>query len=256
MAVATKPAGASFLRFCAWIWGILGIICGMSYKETDWRLGVLAMAAGFLMLPAIRALISRVLGFRLVHPMAMGAVVLVIVMMIGRDISLKDSAKKEQQAAIAREAEKQDRVFLERYPFVSRDSLHAWRKSAADSIADPGGTLASFLERQQQAYHRRLDDSMLHAKNWRKDSILAAKKRRADSLADLREARRLAELREIRRLAELREARRLAAEQKRWSKESYRANTGGGYSGGRVIHTGPRGGRYYINSNGNKTYVK
>ena len=27
-------------------------------------------------------------------------------------------------------------------------------------------------------------------------------------------------------------------------------------SGKRVIHTGPRGGRYYINSNGNKTYVK
>lgn len=27
-------------------------------------------------------------------------------------------------------------------------------------------------------------------------------------------------------------------------------------SGGRVIHTGPRGGKYYINSNGNKTYIK
>lgn len=24
---------------------------------------------------------------------------------------------------------------------------------------------------------------------------------------------------------------------------------------GRIIHTGPRGGRYYINSNGNKTYI-
>lgn len=27
-------------------------------------------------------------------------------------------------------------------------------------------------------------------------------------------------------------------------------------SSNRTIHTGPRGGRYYINSNGNKTYVK
>lgn len=27
-------------------------------------------------------------------------------------------------------------------------------------------------------------------------------------------------------------------------------------SGGRTIHTGPRGGRYYINSNGKKTYIK
>ncbi len=28
------------------------------------------------------------------------------------------------------------------------------------------------------------------------------------------------------------------------------------YSGGRVIHTGPRGGKYYINSKGNKVYIK
>ncbi|WP_319591711.1 DNA/RNA non-specific endonuclease [uncultured Draconibacterium sp.] len=28
------------------------------------------------------------------------------------------------------------------------------------------------------------------------------------------------------------------------------------YSGGRKIYTGPRGGKYYINSNGNKTYIK
>ena len=27
-------------------------------------------------------------------------------------------------------------------------------------------------------------------------------------------------------------------------------------SSGRVIHTGPRGGRYYINKNGNKTYIR
>lgn len=28
------------------------------------------------------------------------------------------------------------------------------------------------------------------------------------------------------------------------------------YSGDRTIHTGPRGGKYYINSNGKKTYIK
>jgi hypothetical protein len=27
------------------------------------------------------------------------------------------------------------------------------------------------------------------------------------------------------------------------------------YGGGRTIYTGPRGGQYYINSNGNKTYI-
>lgn len=28
------------------------------------------------------------------------------------------------------------------------------------------------------------------------------------------------------------------------------------YSGSRTIYTGPRGGKYYINSKGNKTYIK
>lgn len=34
-----------------------------------------------------------------------------------------------------------------------------------------------------------------------------------------------------------------------YSPESYN------YGSGKTIHTGPRGGQYYINSNGNKTYV-
>ena len=36
---------------------------------------------------------------------------------------------------------------------------------------------------------------------------------------------------------------------KDYSSESYN------YGSGRVIHTGPNGGQYYYNSNGNKTYV-
>lgn len=37
---------------------------------------------------------------------------------------------------------------------------------------------------------------------------------------------------------------------------SVKSSTGSRSSTGRVIHTGPRGGKYYINSNGNKTYIK
>ena len=38
------------------------------------------------------------------------------------------------------------------------------------------------------------------------------------------------------------------------AKKVYKQRSGN--SDTRTIHTGPRGGRYYINSNGNKTYVK
>ncbi len=37
---------------------------------------------------------------------------------------------------------------------------------------------------------------------------------------------------------------------------SSRTGSGSGVSGGRTLHTGPRGGTYYINGNGNKTYVR
>ena len=40
--------------------------------------------------------------------------------------------------------------------------------------------------------------------------------------------------------------------------QGYTPSTSAGSTGGgsRTIQTGPRGGHYYINSNGNKTYVK
>ncbi|WP_346862850.1 DNA/RNA non-specific endonuclease [uncultured Draconibacterium sp.] len=40
------------------------------------------------------------------------------------------------------------------------------------------------------------------------------------------------------------------------SSSTTKSSTKSSYSGGRTIHTGPRGGKYYINSNGNKTYIK
>lgn len=51
-------------------------------------------------------------------------------------------------------------------------------------------------------------------------------------------------------------AKKLEEQQSSYSTD-YTGSTYGGrsYSGGKTIHTGPRGGRYYYNSSGNKTYV-
>lgn len=38
--------------------------------------------------------------------------------------------------------------------------------------------------------------------------------------------------------------------------KSYQSSGSSSYGGTHTIHTGPRGGQYYINKNGNKTYVK
>lgn len=40
------------------------------------------------------------------------------------------------------------------------------------------------------------------------------------------------------------------------SSSGIKSGSSSGSSSGRTIHTGPRGGQYYINSNGKKTYIK
>lgn len=40
------------------------------------------------------------------------------------------------------------------------------------------------------------------------------------------------------------------------TKSNVKSETNSYNSSGRTIHTGPRGGKYYINSNGKKTYIK
>jgi hypothetical protein len=39
-------------------------------------------------------------------------------------------------------------------------------------------------------------------------------------------------------------------------KSNYKSNNSGSTNSGQTIYTGPRGGKYYINSHGNKTYIK
>ena len=41
-----------------------------------------------------------------------------------------------------------------------------------------------------------------------------------------------------------------------WQHQSYESKPESNYTSGRVWHTGPRGGQYYINSKGNKVYKK
>jgi len=47
-----------------------------------------------------------------------------------------------------------------------------------------------------------------------------------------------------------------ATKRKKPRSSSYNYNNKSSSTSSRTIHTGPRGGRYYINKNGNKTYVK
>lgn len=230
-----------FLTFGAWLWGISSILLGAGYITKNALFGVLAIVLGVMMLPITRRVIDRVTGVRFLHPLAVGAAVLVVMMMIGRELSIEEKARMERLMKIEQERGRQDSVFIAQYPFVDRTELRAWRESAADSVTDSAHTMDAFLERQRVRHRRRVDDSIAAARKWHEDSIAAAWQWRRDSVTAAKDRRRDS-------LNRVREERRLAAErERRYAPELYN---------GHVVYTGPRGGRYYINSNGRKTYIR
>lgn len=229
-----------FLRLCSWAWGIMAVIGGIAYVEKSYFLGIVCMLLGGVMLPPTRRFIHRIAGFKLAHPAAIAFAIFGVMIAIGHREQVEEKAEAERLMKIAKAEEQWENAFITAHPFVNRDSLRVWKKHAADSTKHPGNTLASFLERQQEMHRRHIEDSTADAKRWHDDSIASAKKWHADSILTARNRVKdsLAQVREARRLAAVREQEN--------APEMYN---------GHVVYTGPRGGKYYINSNGNKTYI-
>lgn len=239
-----KPNGIErfagvFLKFCSWMWGLTAIGGGMMNMSARPFLASLHLLLGLLMLPPVRRLLWRLVGFRPPHPvapLAIGAAIFAVAMAVGSSLQAEQKAEQRRLAQIAEVQEQEENAFIASYPYVDRDALRAWRSSAADSTSDSNKTLASFLVWQQDLHNQRIADSIDTIRRLREDSILAAKQRRKDSIDEVREAHRL-----------------LALEQQR--KKVYEQEQAPEMYNGHVVYTGRRGGRYYINSNGNKTYI-
>jgi hypothetical protein len=236
------------------------MIAGAREIEARPFLGAMTMLCGLLMLPIIRKQIGSRVGVRLAQSAAIviGTVSLGFIAMIGHEIERAKTMEHERRAKIVKEQERQDSIFIATYPFVNRDSLHAWRKIAADSTTNPENTLTVFLEEQREVYkiyitdsiagaQRQHEDAIARAKSWREDSIARARAWRKDSALAARE--RMKES-----LAQGRNARLAALEQQRLMQQVERQSGPDMYNG-HIVYTGPRGGRYYYNKNGNKTYI-
>ena len=115
------------------------------------------------------------------------------------------------------EKQKMQQEFLTVYPFITASEYNNWLTLSKDSINNPHYTRSNFVSLKKKVHIKRQQDSIKLAK----------------------------EEEQIQR----REEKKRKLEQQR----IYEANTE--YYNGHVVHTGPRGGRYYINSNGNKTYI-
>lgn len=243
--------GMTFLfNFSSWIWGSIAIVAGIASIGQNALLGPLFMVLGIALLPPIRRRMGRVTGVKAAKRIAVGSGlgILALMAMMGRDLQLEEEKEAKRRMEIAEAEARYDSSLAAHYPFLDRDSIQAWRMVAADSATNASHTLAAFVERQRTEYQRFVTDSIVRAAKWREDSIASAAKWREDSIVAAKERRRDS-------LELVREARRLAAEQDRLSRQIESRSASETYNG-RTIYTGPRGGRYYINSNGRKTYIK
>jgi len=126
---------------------------------------------------------------------------------------------------------------------------------------------AATVERRNRAdsLEKAIRDSLAQV---RTDSIkaltpeqIAATERqhKADSIAQARRTERTADsTRRALAKAERAAERERLAQQRRIQSSTFNSysSSRSTYSGGNTIYTGPRGGRYYINSSGKKTYIK
>jgi len=234
----------------SWGWGSIGVLGGCSRFAQNPVVASLSILCGLILIPPIRRFIGRAIGVRVARRVAIGSglAILALIMVMGRDIQIEEAIEEERVMKLAQEEERRDSILLARYPFLERDSLHAWKNVAGDSVTNPRNRFDAFIREQEEHHVRYVADSIARALKWHEDSIVSARQYRADSIKMAR-----AHIRDS--IAQAREARRAAAEQAR-SLEYTESSGGAGTYNGRTIYIGPRGGRYYINSNGNKTYIK
>lgn len=224
----SSSAARTFLRFCSWFWGLNLIFAG-ALNITNHPMSAIALTIlGILLLPVTRGILGRALNVYLGPKVAALVVVVAFVAMgfLGSDVLRDYELKEQRQARIAAERDRQDSLFISAHPFVDRDSLRAWREASRDSTNNPSLRIEAFLQRQRDWRKQWIADSIAAARKAFADSVMAVKQHRRDSIAEARAARRAAAV-EVRT-------------------ETYN---------GHEVYTGPRGGRYYINSHGNKTYI-
>jgi hypothetical protein len=235
--VQRASASMQFYNICSWGWGVFGVIIGIAAAVGDPVPGIAMSILGIALLPAVRRMYGRVIGVKpaLGASVASGVGILALMMLFGARGVREAKVKEERRMKLAREEDRRDSALVARYPYVDRDSLRAWREHASDSATNADDTFASFLRKQEAWRKSFVADSIARGRQLRSDSIASAKRNRADSLKAAREER-----------SEGARQARLLQQTETGSSGTYKGHT---------IYVGPRGGRYYINSNGNKTYI-
>lgn len=230
---AKAPVGAMhvILAIAGWFWGGICIISGLANISNHPGYAILLVALGLLVLPPVWRMAVAAIGrpLTLRYTIIPGMLAVIPISAMVSQATAEREAEDARLAAAAAEVRRQDSAFLSAHPNVDPYAYSGWKAKAKDSSSNSRLGLGSFLSIQDSVRKQRVADSVLAEKTRRQDSIRNARAAYQAKIDAERAAKRAA-----------------AAERERYEPEMYN---------GHEVHTGPRGGRYYINSNGNKVYL-
>jgi colicin import membrane protein len=231
-----RPSNAPVVL--SWLVAPIMLVVGagaFTQKHDDWLGGIASLLLGLILLPPLNRFIRRITGGRLTRTWTGVASLCLATVWIASSThnaamekARIDQLSANEAKALAERAARRE-ALLREFPFVRPWSFDAWVLVAHDSATKPELTMAGFIAGEQTA------------------RAIALRQQRADSIARVK--------REKERRAAARKEAAYAAAAERRARASAASTSRAEYSGGHEIHIGPRGGRYYINANGNKTYI-
>ncbi|MBX9853196.1 MAG: hypothetical protein K2X86_15740 [Cytophagaceae bacterium] len=209
------------------------ILAGLINIFTRFYVGLPLLIAGVVLIPDVTKIIEETLQFN--FNLKLRSIFILICIGIASftlpDYQAEEKAaaaveKAKQEKALAEEKKRKEeeerkqkikQEFLSAYPFITDGEYNNWVTLSNDSIKNPHFTKASFVSLKKKEFVKRQQDSIKLAHEEERKEKAEARKRKLEQ------------------------------------QKAYEDNTE--YYNGHVVFTGPRGGKYYINSNGNKTYI-
>jgi len=205
------------------------ILVGVINLFTRFYVAVPLIFTGLLIIPDVRSSIERLLKFKFTLKLQL---ILYAILIAISCAFIPQYVKEEERIAALEKAEK-ERERIEREKKVAEENLRHQLEY-------------SFLSEYPFIQTGEYRDWLITAK----DSITNHDLKIANFTKKKKKEYLKRQQEEI-KIAKAKERERIRKEKR--EREIYEANN---TYNGHVIHTGPRGGRYYINSNGNKTYIK
>lgn len=224
------------------VFGYFLLFVGFINLFSKFYVGLSFMMIGIVLIPAVHLSLEKLLVFKFntkIKSFFIGFFVLIgsitlpgyithenEIIAKQKAIQQKIELEKQQNEAAEHLRQQNESNFLAQHSFIKVNSYRRWLIESKDSLQYEKYTLSNYLKKEKENYIQHKSDSIQYAKTEKQKRI------KEKQLAIKAEKARI-----------------------RSEKQAEAAERAYNTYNGHTIHTGPRGGRYYINSNGRKTYI-